>query len=250
MAYENALLYERLREANEGLEARVAERTKELRDANEALQGFTYHVSHDLRTPLRAIVSTSRMIEMDHGESLPPEARDLLRRQAEAEAGRKLGELIDDLLSLSRLSREQIGKRSVDLTALAQDAATEALASHPESSVTITVEEGLVVQADPRLLRLALHNLLENAVKYSPRGGTVAVGAEGGAFFIRDQGIGFEPRYAERIFEPFQRLHRDEEFQGTGIGLANVRQVVERHGGRVWAEGRPGEGATFRFELP
>ncbi len=185
---------------------------------------------------------------MDHGEDLPSEARDLLRRQADA--GRKLGELIDDLLSLSRLSREQIGKRPVDLTALAQDAAVEALAAHQGSSVDVVVENGLRAQADPRLLRLALHNLLENAVKYSPQGGTVAVGAERGVFFVRDQGIGFEPRYAERIFEPFQRLHRDEEFQGTGIGLANVRQVVERHGGRVWAEGRPGEGATFWFELP
>ena len=112
------------------------------------------------------------------------------------------------------------------------------------------MEDGLQARADPRLLALAIHNLLENALKYSPEGGTVRVGRKDGTFFVSDEGIGFEPRFAERIFEPFQRLHRDEEFKGTGVGLANVKQVIDRHGGRIWAEGRPREGATFWFELP
>ena len=233
-----------LREANDSLERKVAARTAELQAANEALQGFGYHVSHDLRTPLRAIVSTSRMIQADFADVLPEEANALLKRQAEA--ARKLGELIDDLLQLSRLSQAELAKSRVDLTALARDAAVEALSAHPETKVRIEVAEGLTVQADPRLLRLALVNLLENAVKYSPEGGTVQVSQRpDGSFAFSDEGIGMEAQYLERIFEPFQRLHRDEAFKGTGIGLANVRRVVTRHGGQVWAESEPGKGSTF-----
>ncbi len=239
---------ERLREANEGLERKVSERTKELQDANDALQGFGYHISHDLRTPLRAIVSTSRMIQMDYGDGLPAEARTLLSRQAEA--ARKLGELIDDLLQLSRLSQAELEKSTVDLTTLARDAAEEALSEHPQTRVRIEVTDGLIVQADPRLLRLALVNLFENAVKYSPGGGTVRMFRRpNGDFAISDEGIGMEPQYLERIFEPFQRLHRDEAFKGTGIGLANVRRVLTRHGGAVWAESELGEGSTFVMRL-
>ena len=239
---------EGLREANDTLEQKVAERTAELEAANEALQGFGYHVSHDLRTPLRAIVSTSRMIQADFSEVLPEEANALLTRQAEA--ARKLGDLIDDLLQLSRLSQAELVKSSVDLTALARDAALEALSAHPGTTVTIRVDEGLTVQADPRLLRLAVVNLLENAVKYSPQGGTVRVSQRpDGGFAFSDEGIGMEPQYLERIFEPFQRLHRDDAYKGTGIGLANVRRVVTRHGGRVWAESEPGKGSTFVMRI-
>jgi PAS domain S-box-containing protein len=236
-----------LAEANEELEERVQQRTSDLLSANERLQGFTYHVSHDLRGPLRAIVSTSRIIQEDFGSELPREVNQLLVRQAEA--ANRMGQLVDDLLKLSRLSRQEMVLQRVDLTELARDAAAEALSTHPYTQVNVEVEDGLEADADPRLLRLALLNLVENAIKYSPDGGKVRVGRRHEAFFVSDQGIGIEPQYLERIFEPFQRLHRDEEFRGTGIGLANVRQVLERHGGRVWAESERGVGSTFWFEL-
>lgn len=230
------------------LEHRVAERTAQLQAANDTLQGFTYHVAHDLRTPLRSIGSASRMVQEDFGSALPPEAHLLLDRQAEAAA--KLGRLIDDLLKLSRLSQTELVRKELDLSTLAAEAARQAMQAHPDSSVKTVIEEGLVAEADASLLSLALGNLLENAVKYSPQGGTVTVGRRAeGAYFVQDEGIGIDPKYFEKIFEPFERLHRDEEFKGTGIGLSNVRQVVERHGGRVWVESEPTKGSSFFFTL-
>ncbi len=248
VAIDNARLYERVRSMNQELERKVHERTANLLTANERLQAFTYHVSHDLRAPLRAIIGTSRMIQEDYGPQLPEAVHGFLKRQAEAAA--KMGQLVDDLLKISRLSRQEMVTEHVDLTHLAKDAAEEALSIHPYSTVDVQVEEGLAAEADPRLLRLALVNLIENAVKYSPRGGVVRVGArDQNTFFVSDQGIGIDETYLERIFEPFYRLHRDEEFTGTGIGLANVRQVVERHAGKVWAESEAGHGTTFYFTL-
>jgi signal transduction histidine kinase len=217
-------------------------------EINAQLETFTYHVSHDLRGPLRAIVGTSRMLQEDLGEGLPSDAKVLLNRQADA--ANKMSLLIDDLLRLSRLSRGEIDRSEVDLTQLAREMAAEALSQHPETMVSVEVDDGLSAQADPRLLRLALLNLIENAVKYSPAGGTVRVGqGDSGAYFVSDEGIGIAPEHLERVFEPFERLHGDKEFAGTGIGLANVRQVIERHGGRVWAESRAGGGSTFWFTL-
>jgi len=249
VAMDNARLYKQVREMNEELERKVDERTSELLAANERLQGFTYHVSHDLRAPLRAIVATSAMIQDDFGPALPQAAHELLERQADA--GRRMGQLVDDLLRLSRVGQQEMVFQQVDVTELARDAAAEAMATHPYTKAMVVVAEDLIARADPRLLRLALLNLIENAVKYSPDGGTVRVGRrEDGAFSVSDEGIGMESQYLERIFEPFQRLHRDEAFRGTGIGLANVRQVIERHGGKVWAESEPGVGSTFLFTLP
>jgi PAS domain S-box-containing protein len=232
----------------EALEQKVRERTADLQAANEALQGFTYHVSHDLRAPLRAIASTSHMLREDYADELSPEAHGLLNRQAEA-AG-KLGRLIDDLLRFSRLSRGELTRTALDFTRLAHEARAETLTAHPDTAVQVEIAEGLSAEADPNLLRLALVNLVENAVKYSPEGGTVRVGQRiDSAFFVSDEGIGIEERYFEKIFEPFQRLHRDDEFKGTGIGLSNVRQIVTRHGGRVWVESEKGVGSTFLFTL-
>jgi PAS domain S-box-containing protein len=248
VALDNARLYDQVKGMNQELERKVAERTFDLLSANERLQGFTYHVSHDLRAPLRAIVSTSRIIQEDFGHRLPAEANELLDRQAEA--ANKMGQLVDDLLKLSRLARQDMSTQELDLTEMAKDAAAEALSMHPYSKVQVEVEEGVRAQADPRLLRLVLLNLIENGIKYSPNGGTVKVGTRGdGAFFVSDEGIGIEAKYLDKIFEPFQRLHRDEEFKGTGIGLANVRQVVERHGGKVWVESELGRGSRFCFTL-
>jgi len=236
------------RERSSELEREIGDRTAELVAANEAMEAFTYHVSHDLRAPLRAIVGTSHMIQDDYGREIPEEARRLLGRQADAAT--KLGQLIDDLLKLSRLSRTELEVQTIDFSALAREMAAEALATHPGTQVRVEVESEIEADADPRLLRLAVLNLIENAVKYSPDGGTVRVGRDSnGAYFVADEGIGISPDYFGKIFEPFQRLHRDDEFRGTGIGLSNVRQVVTRHGGRVWVESEPGRGSTFRFTL-
>ncbi|RYG23010.1 histidine kinase, partial [bacterium] len=184
----------------------------------------------------------------DYGDHLPHEASELLERQALAAA--RLGRLIDDLLRMARLTREEARRQEVDVTRMGREVSTEALDSHPGSEVVVEVQEGMTAQADLRLFRLALGNLIENAVKYSPNGGTVRVGQrEDGAFFVSDEGIGIDPRYFGKVFEPFQRLHRDDEFSGTGIGLSNVQQIIARHGGKVWVESELGKGSTFLFTL-
>jgi PAS domain S-box-containing protein len=240
----------RIRELNEALEERVRLRTAELERANREMEGFTYSVSHDLRAPLRGIVSTSRLLEEDFGEVLPDEAKNLLRRQANA--ANRLATLIDELLQLSRISRTDIRREEVDLTALAHEVIAE-LTRDRSFPATFDVRPGLRAHGDSRLLRLILVNLVENALKFSPNGGviTVSEGRHEGryGFFVRDQGIGFDPRYEAKLWLPFERLHRDEDFPGTGIGLANVRRIAERHGGTTWADSRPGQGATFWFNL-
>ncbi|CAN5715769.1 PAS domain S-box protein [soil metagenome] len=231
----------------EALERAVAERTRELQLANTELEGFTYSVSHDLRAPLRAIVANSRILLDDAPPELSEEHRSMLVRQAVN--AKRLGDLIDDLLRLSRISRQEMRIESLDMTAMAKEVASE-IETRVPGKVSFEVGEGMRSQGDPRLLRFVWLNLLENAVKFSPTGGTVEIGKDEEGFFVRDQGIGFDTQYAHKLFQPFERLVRDEQFPGTGIGLANVKRIVERHRGEVSAEGKPGEGATFRFRLP
>jgi PAS domain S-box-containing protein len=233
----------------EELERRVKERTAELQSANSEMQGFTYSVSHDLRAPLRAIVATSSILLQETASKLSDEEKLLLTRQSEN--ANKLAVLIDDLLQLSRLSRQEMALSVVDLTDLVQSIVSE---TELEQS-RVKVEEGLQARADPKLLRLAVQNLVQNAAQFSPDGGIIEIGSmnttEGLAFYVRDSGIGFDMNYVGKLFLPFERLHNEGEYPGTGIGLANVRRIVERHGGRTWAESKgPGTGATFYFTLP
>ena len=236
------------------LEERVARRTSQLELANRELESFAYSVSHDLRAPLRAIDGFARAVLEDHGERLPPEGRAYLERVCHA--AERMGRLIDDLLALSRVTRREMHRRPVDLSALARAVADELAVDEPGREVEVRIAPGLTAEADPGLVRLLLENLLRNAWKYTrPRErARVEFGAERGAagetvFYVRDNGVGFDPRHAGRLFQPFQRLHRDEEFEGTGIGLATAFRVVRRHGGRIWAEAEPGRGAVFRFTL-
>jgi len=228
------------------LERRVRERTAELEAANREMQGFTYSVSHDLRAPLRAIVSTSRILLEETAAKLSKEEMELLERQAENAT--KLATLIDDLLQLSRISRQQMELTDIDLSDLAKSITSEL------GLERMHIQEGMRVTGDPKLMRFALQNLIENAVKFSPNGGVIQVGAvnstEGQTIYVKDEGIGFDMSYVDKLFLPFERLHRDPDFPGTGIGLANVKRIVERHGGKVRAESEgPGKGATFSFTL-
>ena len=241
---------EALREINEGLERQVQARTADLVSKIGELEGFCYSVSHDMRTPLRAIVSNARMVLEEEGDAVSESGKERLERLSAAAL--KMAHLIDDLLQYARLGAAEPRRESCDLTALARRVADEALLDRPGTDAIIDVAPGLVGPCDPRLMGLVFHNLVDNALKYQPSGRAARVEIAqdaGGAFFVRDNGIGFEPQYAERIFRPFERLHRDGDYAGTGIGLANAQRIVERHGGRLWAEGVPNEGATFRFTL-
>lgn len=239
-----------LRRFNVELEKRVEDRTRELTAANAEMEGFTYSVSHDLRTPLRAIVSTSRILMEDFAKDLPRPATALLERQAKAAA--RMAVLIDDLLQLSRLSKIDFARKPVDLTALFLDVVREKVEGLDPASAEIAVQSDMTALGDEVLLRSVAGNLIENALKFAKPGepARIRVGSENGAFFVRDEGIGFEQKYESKMWQPFQRLVLDDDYPGTGIGLANVRRIVERHGGEVWAESRPGEGSTFWFTLP
>jgi signal transduction histidine kinase len=226
---------------------------EELERANRELDAFSYSVSHDLRAPLRSIDGFSRALEEDCGDALSEEGKDSLRR-IRAGVGR-MATLIDDLLKLARITRTRVSRDRVDLTALASGILDDLRRAHPHRDVTVDVAEGLTVEGDPALLRVALVNLLENAWKYSAHrvGARIEFArhaAEEPTFVVRDNGAGFDMAYADRLFAPFQRLHRAEEFEGTGIGLATVQRVIHRHGGRIWAEAEVGRGAAFFFALP
>jgi signal transduction histidine kinase len=239
-----------LKRLNAELEARVAQRTQELSFTNRELETFSYSVSHDLRTPLRAIDGFSQALLEDEGERIGPEGQEHLRRMRAA-AGR-MGQLIDDLLHLSRVGRTELAREPVDLGALAQEVAAELQRREPGRRVHLEVQQPLRAQADPRLVRLLLENLLQNAWKFTSRREEAHIRVHGdgaGGYVVEDDGVGFDMAYAGKLFSPFQRLHRASEFPGTGIGLATVQRIVHRHGGTLRAEGRVGEGARFSFTL-
>ncbi len=236
---------------NAGLEQRVRQRTAELEAANRELGAFSYSVSHDLRAPLRRIDGFVRILEEEHGRNLDERGRHFLNRISGG--ARDLSAMIDSFLKLSRSTRGELALELVDLSRLAAEIVAELAEKEPERSVAVEIAPDLHVQGDRRLLRAALENLLENAWKYTRRteAPSVAVGREavegGVAFVVRDNGAGFDMAHVGRLFTPFNRLHRPEEFEGTGIGLATVQRIVARHGGRVWAEGKPGQGAAIFF---
>lgn len=245
----------RIQALNRTLEARVAMRTRELSQANQELEAFAYSVSHDLRAPLRSIDGFSRVLIERHENQLDEGGRDYLRRVRKAAL--RMGELIDSILQVSRLGRAELRCEQVDLSRMAVEVIDELRAADPGRELVVRIVPGLVAMGDAALLRNLLGNLLGNAWKFT-RGREHAmiefdaVDHAGGEteFYVRDNGAGFEQAYVDKLFRPFQRLHSQEEFSGHGIGLASVRRIVERHGGRIRAEGREGDGAVFYFTLP
>ncbi|MDL5057655.1 sensor histidine kinase [Geitlerinema calcuttense] len=263
---------------NSQLEQRVQERTQALEVANQELEAFCYSVSHDLRSPLRRIAGFSQAILEDCADELNPISQSYLQRAIHSTE--RMEEMIDDLLSLSHLSLQELNAQWVDLSAIALQIARELQQTNPSRPVEFKIAPQAIAYADARLLQIALENLLENAWKYTSK--QAAASIEFGilphtlpwqprleetrsldsqyrlrspepqtlTFFIRDNGIGFNPHYASKLFAPFQRLHNAQEFEGTGIGLAIVQRIIHRHSGRVWAQAAPEQGATFFFCLP
>lgn len=248
---ERMLAEARVHALNRTLEARVALRTRELMRANQELESFAYSVSHDLRAPLRAIDGFSRILTERYSERLDEAGRGYLARVRRA-AGR-MGELIDSMLQLARLTRSPLKLEPVDLSRVALEAIDELQAADPSRAVEVLVQPGLDVTGDATLLRNLMGNLLGNAWKFSQQreDARIEFGRnDAGEFFVRDNGAGFPQEYVDKLFRPFQRLHTEEHFAGHGIGLATVHRIVERHGGTLRAEGRVGEGATFYFTIP
>jgi len=243
-----------LEEARADLERKVEARTQDLAAANKELEAFSYSVSHDLRAPLRAIDGFSKALLTSYAGQLDEKGQHYLQR---VRAGtQRMGQLIDDLLGLARVSRRELIRRSIDVSEIAQKVANELHSRHPGREVKVDVAPGLRAEGDPQLLAIVLENLMGNAWKFTSKREDARISVEGRrdggratVFSIRDNGAGFDMQYADKLFGAFQRLHSDSDFEGTGIGLATVQRIVVRHGGRIWAEGEPGKGAVFNFTL-
>ena len=252
---ENAQLYEQAQQLNAELETRVRERTAQLEATNQALEAFSYSVSHDLRTPLRAIDGFARMVIRDYGGLLPDDGQ--RRLNVIRDNAQQMGVLIDDLLRFSRLNRLPLSRQTVNMTDLVQHALDNLSSEHQNRQVDFIIEPLPDASGDPILLLQVLVNLLSNAIKYTrPRdraqiviGYLPATATTTGTYFIRDNGVGFDMQYSDKLFGVFQRLHHAEAFEGTGVGLAIVQRVIQRHGGQVWATAEPDRGATFFFTL-
>ena len=265
-----------IRRLNAELEQRVGERTEQLQAANEELEAFSYSVSHDLRAPLRHVMGFVNLLQKDAGPALSKTSLDHLTTIYQA--AKRMGNLIDDLLAFSRVGRAELQKTEVNLDELVRETLGDFQVNTKERNIAWKIHPLPAVQADRALLRMVLSNLISNAVKFSgkraqaqieigsqvsgvkcqvsggenltPRTPHLTPSAEETVIFIRDNGAGFDPRYADKLFGVFQRLHSHDEFEGTGIGLANVQRIIQRHGGRVWAEGVVDGGATFYFSIP
>lgn len=245
VALENVQVYSEL-------EKRVRDRTVQLEATNKELEAFSYSVSHDLRAPLRTINGFARILQNDHGVTLAPEGRDCLERVCRA--AERMDALIVDLLNLARVTRTESRRDAVNLGAIALDVVATLNSQDTKRRVDFVCAPDLMVHGDAHLLKIALENLLGNAWKFTARQATarIELGVQPGSppvYFVRDNGAGFDMTYAAKLFAPFQRLHSADEFPGTGIGLATVLRIVRKHGGRIWAEGRVGEGATISFTL-
>ena len=244
---------EELVQYREHLEELVARRTAELSATNHELEAFSYSVSHDLRAPLRSIDGFSQMILEDYGDRLDEVGKGYFQRIRNA--SQHMGELIDDLLKLSRISRAELHTEAVNLSSLARSIASTLQQNQPERNAEFIIQDNIVVQGDRFLLGIALENLFGNAWKFTARQpsgkiefGITSIGGDG-VYFIRDNGVGFDMKYVEKLFTPFQRLHSEKDYPGTGIGLSTVQRIIQRHGGRIWVEAEMEKGATFYFTL-
>lgn len=241
-----------IQQLNKDLEMRVHERTAELRSVNQELESFAYSVSHDLRTPLRAIDGYSHALGEDYGDRLDKEGKEYLDRVRKG--AQRMGILIDDLLQLSRINRVELEKKEVDLRIVAEEVIEELKAGDPNKKVDIKIGHDLKVFGDPQLLRVLMDNLLGNAWKFTGRESVASMifdhdTKNPNVFYVRDNGVGFSKSNENKLFGAFERLHNISEFPGSGVGLATVKRIVNRHGGEVWAEAQEGEGATFFFTL-
>lgn len=242
-----------VRRLNAELSQRVRQRTAQLESVVRELESFAYSVSHDLRAPLRAVDGFTMALLEDYGDRLDDEGRNYLDRIHHG--AQRMSELIDDLLKLSRLSRAQLAPRAVDLSGLAREVLDQLREANPDGTAIVSVEPSPTAWGDPGLLRVALENLLANAWKYSSKQAEPRIEfgatrqADETVYFVRDNGVGFDMAHAGKLFAPFQRLHHRDEFEGTGIGLATVQRIIQRHGGRVWVDAAPNQGATFYFTL-
>lgn len=249
----NHELFSELKALNEDLDNRVRNRTAELEAANRELEAFTYTVAHDLRTPLRAIVSNSQILLEDYGDEIPLEAKPMLERQSIS--AKRLATMMDGLLSHTRIGKHDVQKVQLNLSRMAEELALEFIRAHPKNPPGFHIEPDILVGGDSRLLRMLLQNLFENSIKFAKTGEKAVIRLRTDAslpdatFIVEDDGIGFEMEYADKVFQPFERLVREDDYPGTGIGLANVKRIVDKHRGTVQVKSSPGNGTTFFFRI-